>query len=146
MLSQSKKIDEKLQSFLEFLMMKTWQIPLKKTPNKKMRVKGTKREDPSPIQKNKTQSGSLNGKGTNHVPKPPLVARSTHTHTHTHIYIYIYENLERVVNLEKPSPKMTNTFQNKGNVGSLQGYCHPLLIQKHAKQLKEVHQCPLLTT
>ncbi len=33
---------------------------------------GTKREDPSLIQKNRTQSGSQKGTGTNHVPEPPF--------------------------------------------------------------------------
>jgi hypothetical protein len=76
MLSQSKKLGEKLQSFFKFLMMKAWEIPLKKTPNK-MGKKGTKKKNPSPIQKKqKPKSESLNGKGTNHAPKPPLVARS----------------------------------------------------------------------
>jgi hypothetical protein len=34
MLFQSINIDEKLQSFLEFLMMKAWQIPNKNTQQK----------------------------------------------------------------------------------------------------------------
>jgi len=35
-----------------------------------------KERGPKSDPKSKTQSRSLNGKGTNHVPKPPLVARS----------------------------------------------------------------------
>jgi hypothetical protein len=84
-------------------MMKAWKILLKKTPNK-MGKKGT-----NPIQKKKQklQSGSLNGKGTNHAPKPPLVARSISKRKK------LDEKLERVVNLEKPSPKMTTHFKIK---------------------------------
>lgn len=87
--------------------MKAWQIPLKKTPNK-MGKKGTKKKNLSPIQKKqKPQSESLNGKGTNHAPKPPLVARSISKRKK------LDEKLERVVNLEKPSPKMTTHFKIK---------------------------------
>ncbi len=56
MLSQSKKLDEKLQSFLEFLMIKAWQTPLKKRPNKIGKIE-TKKKDPSPIQKAKPKVG-----------------------------------------------------------------------------------------
>ncbi len=56
MLSRSKKLDEKLQSFLEFLMMKAWKTLLKKTPNKMGKIE-TKKEDPSPIQKAKPKVG-----------------------------------------------------------------------------------------
>jgi hypothetical protein len=55
-------------------MMKPWQIPINKTPSqggtKKRRNKD--REDPSGSSKDKTQSGSQRGKGTNHVAEPPL--------------------------------------------------------------------------
>jgi hypothetical protein len=37
---------------------------------------GTKENDHNLSLKNKTQSGSLRGKGTNHVPQAPLVTRS----------------------------------------------------------------------
>jgi hypothetical protein len=50
--------------------MKPWQTPFHKTPSTRGKG-GTKREDQSLSQKSKTQSWSLRGKGTNHVPKPP---------------------------------------------------------------------------
>jgi hypothetical protein len=49
-------------------MMKPWQTPLNKAPNKRGK-EGTKREDLSKSQKRKSQGGSLMGKGTNHVPR-----------------------------------------------------------------------------
>jgi len=66
-----------------------------------------KEKRPKSDPKSKTQSGSLNGKGTNHVPNPPLVARSISKRKK------LDEKLERVVNLEKPSPKMTTNFKIK---------------------------------
>jgi hypothetical protein len=56
-------------------MMKPQQTPVNKTHSNGGK-EGTKREDPNLSQKSKTQSGSLWDKGTNHVPKPPRVARS----------------------------------------------------------------------
>lgn len=54
------------------MMMKHVQTSL----NKRHGKKGTKGEDPSVSQKNKTKSESLKDKGTNHDSKPPLVIRS----------------------------------------------------------------------
>jgi hypothetical protein len=52
--------------------MKPWQTPVNKAKGKK---EGTKREDPSPDLKDKTQSESQRGKATNHVPKPPFLSQ-----------------------------------------------------------------------
>jgi hypothetical protein len=56
--------------------MKPWQTPLNKAPSQaKLGKEGTKRENSTPkflSQKDKTQSGSLRGKGTNHVQKVAL--------------------------------------------------------------------------
>jgi hypothetical protein len=52
------------------MMMKHVQTSLNKTPNKRHEKKGTKGEDPSVSQKNKTKSESLKDKGTNHDSKP----------------------------------------------------------------------------
>jgi hypothetical protein len=48
--------------------MKPWQTSLNKAPNRRGRE--NRNEDSSLSQKSKTQSGSLQGKGTNHVLKP----------------------------------------------------------------------------
>jgi hypothetical protein len=56
---------------------------------------GTKREDPSLSQRSKTQSGSLRDKGTNHVPKTPLIARSTFEKESD-------EKLGKAISLEEP--------------------------------------------
>jgi hypothetical protein len=57
------------------MMMKPWQTLVIKAPNK-AKKKGTKREDPSPSMKDKTQNELLRGKRTNQVSILPLVAQS----------------------------------------------------------------------
>ncbi len=56
-------------------MMKPWQTPWNNAPCEGGK-EGTKREDPTPSPKNITLSGSQRGNVTNHVPKPPPIARS----------------------------------------------------------------------
>jgi hypothetical protein len=51
------------------VMMESWQTPQQKE-------KRRNKEDPNLSQNNKTQSGSLSGKGTNHVPKAPPITRN----------------------------------------------------------------------
>jgi hypothetical protein len=51
-------------------MLKPWQAPLNKAPSKEGAEEQREREDPSPSQKSKTQSGSQGGKGTKYVPEP----------------------------------------------------------------------------
>jgi hypothetical protein len=62
--------------------------------------------DPSLSWKNKTQSGSLWGKRTNHVPKPQLVAERISTRE-------MDGKLKRVVNLKEPSLATTTHFKIK---------------------------------
>jgi hypothetical protein len=86
------------------MMTKLVQFSLDKTLNERCKKKGTKKEDPSVSQKNKTKSGSLKDKGTNHVSKPPLVVRSIYEKERD-------EKLERVVILKKNSLAMTMHFK-----------------------------------
>jgi hypothetical protein len=66
----------------------------------------TKRKDPSPSQKNKTESGPQRGKGTNYVPKPSLVASNILEEERE-------GKLERSINLEEFSPTTTIHFKIK---------------------------------
>ncbi len=77
------------------MMMKPWQIPLNKAPNKGGK-KGTKREDPNPSQKSITQSWSLKGIGTNHVLEPPPITRNILERKKDGIF-------ERVISFKKSS-------------------------------------------
>jgi hypothetical protein len=60
---------------LMHLLMKPWHALLNKTPSKRGKEEQRERTQVRTKSK-KSQSGSQMGKGTNHVPKPPPIARS----------------------------------------------------------------------
>jgi hypothetical protein len=82
--------------------MTPWQTPLKKTPNKGGN-KRTKKKTQIQTKRSRTQSGSLRGIKTNHVPKPTLISRS--------ISKKKGGEFEKTISLKKPSPKMITHFK-----------------------------------
>jgi hypothetical protein len=132
------KKNEKLQSFLEFLVMKAWQTPLKKTPNKMGKKKQKER---TKVQTRKTNpKWVIKWQRNKSCSKAPTSCKK---------YIKKKKTRWETWKSGKPTkapPKMTTHFKIKVTWSSLQGYCHLLPNKKHAKQLKEGHQCPLLTT
>jgi hypothetical protein len=76
------------------LLMKSWHVLLNKTPSKRGKEKQRERTQVR-TKSTTTQSESERGIGTNHVPKPPPIARSISEKG---------RELERVASLEKSSP------------------------------------------